>query len=120
MIIKEVVDIVDKKEKKEKKSKDKFEKKKEKCFDFVGVIKEKKDKKKDKVKQEKFVCVVEVYFNVEVVVVKVDSDVEVDLEDFIKFVEEFVLFVFFLVDDKIYKKIYKFIKKGVCIVIVFN
>jgi len=112
-----IVDV--KKDKKEKKSKDKSEKKEKKIAEG-GVTKEKKDKKKDKVKQDKLARAVDAHLQVDPAAASEDAEVaekgtgEVDPEDVIQSAASLVPFALPLADDKVHKKIYKLIKKGMC------
>lgn len=108
--------------KKSSKSKDKSEKKDKKRSEEGGIKKEKKDKKSEKKKADKLASALERHLN--------DSPADVDApgaegtpkksgkvdpEDLIKPAEELVPFALPLADEKAHKKIYKLIKKGMCL-----
>lgn len=110
-----IVDV--KKDKKEKKSKDKSEKKEKKIAEG-GITKEKKDKKKDKAKQDKLARVLDAHLQVDAAAASEDAEVaeketgEVDPDDAVETATSLVPFALPLADDKLHKKIYKLIKKG--------
>ena len=106
----------DKKLRKEKKELDKADKAKKdkKRSESEGVSKDKKDKKKDKAKQDKLARALDAHLQADVAAeagVQIET-AAVDPEDLIKPSENLVPFAMPLADDKMHKKAYKLIKKG--------